>query len=124
MTPRTPRQLDRELGAEHPDGECGVAGCETLNRLDAELTRLRMELELRRNQMDRMGLCPDHRDKFHGRCAACEKEQTETKLETLREGLAALEQVMRRTSEGGYTNGGDAIRWSLKLKALREGGQK
>lgn len=50
-------------------------------------------------------------------------DAAEAELTRLREGLATLKQEMRRTGEEGYTNGGHAIRWSLKLKAM-VGGQK
>jgi hypothetical protein len=57
---------------------------------EAAITRLKAEVDLRKRQMDRVGLCPDHRDKFHGRCAACEKEAAEQQVISLTKELEEL----------------------------------
>jgi len=50
---------------------------------DADVRRLTHLNGLLTRQLDQVGLCPDHRDKFHGRCAACEKERAEARLAAL-----------------------------------------
>lgn len=65
-----------------------------LTALRAERERLQAEIELRTSQMSRIGLCPDHRDKFFGRCAACDKEDAERRLAAMtgQSALMALEE--------------------------------
>lgn len=46
----------------------------------ARFRRLEAVVALQRRIIDRLPLCPDHRDKVTGRCAECGREEAERKL--------------------------------------------
>lgn len=50
-----------------------------------EIERLEQENDLIKRQLSRVGLCPDHRDKFYGRCAACEMESLTAERDRLQD---------------------------------------
>jgi len=55
-----------------------------IKELEAELAKVKVELNLRREQMSRFPFCPDHRDKVHGKeCRECEVEHLRRCLKRL-----------------------------------------
>ena len=72
-------KLKEDMKELEADIECykeAKAGSEIrISDLEAELAKVKVELNLRREQMSRFPFCPDHRDKVHGKeCRECEVE--------------------------------------------------
>jgi hypothetical protein len=57
---------------------------EDMKELEAELVKVKVELNLRREQMSKFPFCPDHRDKVNGKeCRECEVEHLRGLLKRL-----------------------------------------
>ena len=70
------RALESELAAaSEAFAEQDIKRHNRIKELEAELAKVKVELNLRREQMSRFPFCPDHRDKVHGKeCRECEVE--------------------------------------------------
>lgn len=74
--------------------------CEADSRLDAfaaevaalerELAEARQREALKSRVIERLPLCPDHRDKIRDRCVECDRERAVKQLADRRDGDAAL----------------------------------
>lgn len=63
----------------------------------AALSRKDAELRLRKRIIDGLPMCPDHRDKFRGRCVACELERKDA---ALREARAVIDMLWTAIQDG------------------------
>lgn len=70
------RELKENLhAAAEAHAEKEIKSFNRIAELEAELAKMKTELNLRRNQMSQFPFCPDHRDKVHGKeCRECEVE--------------------------------------------------
>ena len=53
-----------------------------IDNLKLQLVKLEKENELRKRIIDRLPLCPDHRDKIHDRCVECDNENLKMRLKS------------------------------------------
>ena len=89
--PRTVEEWATVCAVEgHPPGFGNTLCCECATAYAAQQTAaLQKENDLRKRIIDRLPLCPDHRDKFHDVCVVCERDALQSEADGYHQKLCA-----------------------------------